>query len=164
MTVAVKIKSGNKLKKALEKYARQSASVSIGFFENAKYPAMPKEPAKGNPDIMRPAREEQYVAQVAFWNEYGTKTAPARPFFRTAIAENKDKWRQGFKKQIQKTKDIKKALSLVGEVGKADIQESIVKWTEPPNRPRTILYKGFNKPLEDSKQMLHSVSYEVSDK
>lgn len=162
MSVVV-VKGGNKIKKALEEYKLKAKSVEIGFFENAKYPAMPAEPAKGNPNIMRPARKEEYVAQVAFWNEYGTKTAPARPFFRTAISKNVDKWRKGFRKQIQKTKDLRKALALVGEVGKADIQDSIVKWSTPPNSHRTILYKGFDKPLEDSKQMLHSVSYEVKE-
>ena len=29
---------------------------------------------------------------MAFWQEYGTKTAPPRPFFRPAVAENQGSW------------------------------------------------------------------------
>jgi hypothetical protein len=68
-TVNLKVAGGGKLKRyleALESATGSASGVRAGFLENATYPATAK-------------RESLHVAQVAFWNEFGTVTAPPPP-------------------------------------------------------------------------------------
>ena len=69
-------RSGQGLANYLKKLVPEStgAHVKVGVLENSKYP-------DGTP-----------VPLVAFWNEYGTRTAPPRPFFRDTIEQNKKNW------------------------------------------------------------------------
>ena len=48
--------------------------LQVGWFSSANY------------------TNELPVSQVAFWQEFGTKSAPPRPFFRPAVEDNKSKW------------------------------------------------------------------------
>ncbi len=48
--------------------------LKVGFFETETYP------------------DGMHVAQAAFWAEYGTKSAPPRPFFRNMIATRSKEW------------------------------------------------------------------------
>lgn len=47
------------------------------------------------------------IAEIAYWNEYGTKSSkkkvhiPARPFFRNAISDNTDTWAESIKSQLK---------------------------------------------------------------
>ena len=61
-----------KIQEALE--GAVAETLQVGWFSSANY------------------SDSLPVPQVAFWQEFGTKSAPPRPFFRPAIAENKDKW------------------------------------------------------------------------
>lgn len=116
-------KTGN-LKDALAKYAKGSATVRVGVLEEATYP-----------DGMK-------VAQVAFWNEYGTSNTPPRPFFRPCVAENKDKWVESTKQLLQRIGDGKQVLSIVGEGMIGDLITSIRDVKSPPNSPVTLLLKS----------------------
>lgn len=91
------------------------------------------------------------VAQTAFWGEYGTKTAPPRPFFRNAINANKDKWRDTLVKALKNTNyDTAKALALLGEQMMGDIQDEIISGSFAANSPVTLLLKDrFPKNPED---------------
>ena len=53
-------------KKAITKFMGKE-KLEIGFFETARYP------------------NGTFVAQVAYFNEFGTLNIPMRPFFRNAI-------------------------------------------------------------------------------
>jgi hypothetical protein len=57
--------------------------------------------------------------------------------------------------------DAERSLALMGEGIKGQLQRSITEWTTPPNSPRTVARKGFNKPLIDTAVMLRSVDYQV---
>ena len=71
-SVNVDLSAIKQLKKALED--AHAEKLQVGWFSSANY------------------TDSLPVAQVAFWQEFGTKSAPPRSFFRPAIAENKGKW------------------------------------------------------------------------
>ena len=139
------MKKSGSLEKALQKQVQNhNKIVRVGFIDDATYP-------DGTP-----------VAQVAFWNEYGTEKIPPRPFFRHTIAENKSKWVSDLVK-LAEVHNKNQALALMGERIKGDFVQSINIWSEPPNAPYTVEKKGFNAPLRDTMVMARSISYEVDD-
>lgn len=71
-SVKVDLSALKQLQKALE--GAKAETLQVGWFSSANY------------------TDSLSVAQVAFWQEFGTKTAPPRPFFRPAVAENEGKW------------------------------------------------------------------------
>jgi hypothetical protein len=140
------LSGGDKLRQKLVEIAKgmESGELSVGFMSGATYP-------DGTP-----------VAQVAFWNEFGTTRSPARPFFRKMIERNSEAWPDVFAKAAKASRyNTKQALSMVGEKISDQLQSSIVGWTEPGNAPSTISAKGFDKPLIDSGQMQRSITYNV---
>lgn len=141
----MELQGGDKLAKALADIGkRMSGEVRVGFLEGATYP-------DGTP-----------VPAVAFWNEFGTSTAPPRPFFRTTISEKSGEWAQRLgKAAAHYDYDASKTLELMGQTMAEDVQQSINGWTEPPNAESTADRKGFNAPLRDTMVMLRSVDYEV---
>ena len=117
--------------------------LEIGFFESAKYPS------------------GEYVAQVARYNEFGTLNIPMRPFFRNAINKNIKKWYATLQNAINQNATPSKALSIVGEVARADIIQSITDLRTPPNAESTIKQKKSTNPLIDTGLMRRSVTYKV---
>lgn len=143
--------------------------VSVGFLANATYPG------------------GLQVATVAFWNEFGTKGhatgaaphpesvtegerrepqlsggSPPRPFFRRMIAKDSPAWGGELGKAMISVKgDGSKALALMGEEIKGELQQSINDLMTPALAPSTIRRKGFAKPLIDTGDMLRSVDYRV---
>lgn len=103
------------------------------------------------------------VAQVAFWNNYGTTRAPPRPFFSNAVKENSPAWGSDMAK-IAKAVGLNtgRILKLMGERIKDQIVEAIVKWPAD-NAPLTVAIKGFNKGLVHQGIMQRSVDYEVKE-
>lgn len=150
-----KVVGGKKLDlalRAIEKKITSSGVLRMGFLEKATYPAGKKGPAL-------------HVAQVAFWNEFGTIRAPARPAFRTTIQRKSKDWGDRLGKAVIATNyDGRKALALVGQSMRDDLENSIAQWSSPPNAPSTIRAKGFDKPLIFSGTMQRSPDYEVVDK
>lgn len=144
----MEISGGDKVEKILEELAeKMHGSLDVGFLEGATYQD------DGMP-----------VAQVAFWNEYGTSRAPARPFFRTTIEEKSDEWADRLARAAKHYDyDASAVLEAMGESVLEDIQSSITGWTDPRNADSTIAKKGFNKPLVDSNHMHDSVAYRVNE-
>lgn len=122
----------------------QDKTLKVGIFETAKYP------------------NGEYVASVGFWNEYGTINIPARPFFRNAIAKNKQKWIGAFQNFAKKAQDCESAMEMLGEIASGDIKDSITSLNTPPNAPSTIKKKKSSNPLIDTGLLRNSISYEVS--
>lgn len=117
--------------------------LEIGFFETARYP------------------NGTFVAQVARYNEFGTLNIPMRPFFRNAIQKNIKKWYATLQNAINQNATPSKALSIVGEVARADIIQSITDLKAPPNAQSTIKQKKSTNPLIDTGLMRRSVTYKV---
>ena len=150
--VNLTISGGDKLQRHLAQIAQRlgrNTAVRVGFLERARYPA-----AKNKAGL--------HVAQVAFWNEFGTIKAPPRPFFRYTIATKSPGWGKDLGSIAVATNyNGPQTLALMGERIKDQIQTSINSWSSPPNAASTIRRKGFDAPLRHTMLMLRSVDYEV---
>lgn len=144
------MRGGDKFRQRLAELAKQekTAKVRVGIIEQANY--------EGS--------DGESVAQVAFWNEYGTATIPPRPFFRNTIAEHKDEWPKQAAEMLEANGgDVRQTLELMGEGVKGQIVETIQDFREPPNAAATVKKKGFDKPLIDTGTLWRSIDYEVAD-
>jgi len=135
-----------KLRELASKLKRPE-TLAVGFLETAKY------------------ADGLSVAQVAYWNEFGTKTSPPRPFFRGMIAKDSPAWGNRLTKILLSVNyDINLTLIRMGGTIINELQDSIIEFADPPNAASTIAKKGFNKPLIDSGDMQRKVQAEVIDK
>lgn len=141
------LRGGTKLKAKLQEMAmrlRGGKAVKAGFLAGATYP-------NGAP-----------VAAIAFFQNYGTGTIPARPFFDKMIADNQAKWGPTLSAALKSTDyDAVKALGLVGTDMEGQIRKAIIDTNEPPLAPSTVARKGFAKPLIDTSHMINSVGHKV---
>ena len=137
------MKKVGSLSAALSKYKDMNASVRVGVLENATYP-------DGTP-----------VAMVAFWNEYGTRTADPRPFFRTTVWENKKNWVLSVQNLMKQHNNPQQVMGLIGESMKGNIVQGLVSFSDPKNADSTEKAKGFNNPLIDKGILMRSISFEV---
>ncbi len=105
------------------------------------------------------------IADVAFWNEFGTENIPARPFIRG--------WMDQHGKEIQETMFKLMKLVLQGKIQKEQALEQLGLWmagqikaymaegVPPPNAESTIKAKGSSTPLIDTGVLRSSISHEV---
>lgn len=120
----------------------------MGFLENATYPATP-------------SQEMLHIAQVAFWNEFGTSRAPARPSFRNMIRRQEGGWGHEFGGYLRGAKfDAATALQALGISIKDELTNEIASWPAD-NAPSTVRRKGFNHGLVDKGLMQHATDFEV---
>lgn len=161
-TVSVDIQGGEKLARLLKKMSRglQTATgVNVGVLADAKYPAAYKTRTEYR---ISPLRTTTSVAQVAFWNEFGTKGMPARPFMRTTINDKSPKWGDSLAYVLKASGyDANKAFTSMGQGIQGQIKQTIANWTDPINAKLTVAIKGFNKPLTDEGFLQQSINYEV---
>lgn len=102
------------------------------------------------------------VAEVAAANEFGGGHRPPRPFMRWTLKNRARKWRKVVADILpQYAHDLKKVMSVLGEIAAEDLADTIKIWTRPPNAPSTVKKKGFNDPLVDSGQMMNGVRWKV---
>jgi hypothetical protein len=111
------------------------------------------------------------VVQVAFWNEFGTKNIPQRPFLKTSFDQNRSFLNSEIDKELEailmgKT-TVKKALPSLGFKAKTKVIETIDKaltWAAKL-APSTVKAKskgalrGPNQPLIDSGRLRSSIDY-----
>ena len=143
----------------IQKNAESGAFVKVGFLDKATYTATPG----ANP---------VFVAQVAYWNNFGTsrmsadgKTivrTPPRPFFSQMIAANSGSWGSDLAKILRHNGyNSHAALELMGERMEDQLKAAIVDFNSVPLKESTIARKGNADQLKDTKTMLRSISYEV---
>lgn len=110
-------------------------------------------------------RNKTPIAEYAFYNEFGTKNIPERPFIGTSTDEDSKNWIKGLNKDSKKTMagvmSIDDTLTNLGKRMKKSIKTKIKTITTPENAPSTIKKKGFDNPLIDTGLMLDTVDYEV---
>lgn len=119
------------------------------------------------------------VAQVASWNEFGTKNAPPRSFMRSTADAQKGAWgsyaKQAGKMIIDGSVSVPDGLLMLGEQAAGDIRRTISKLTTPPLSPATIrareakyaeggVTKTLTKPLVQTGLMLATLTTQVSPK
>lgn len=115
------------------------------------------------------------IALVAWWNEFGTKHTPARPFLRTTLREH-GYYREHLKRATQAAliKTVKfeggidVPLKAVGVLAASDIRKKITVGPWVPNSPDTIRRKSTtsgtkDKPLIDTSIMRQSIQSALSD-
>lgn len=123
------LQGGDKLRAKLEEIAKQldgRHELRVGFLEGATYPD----------------EAGTSVAQVAWWLNYGTKTAPPRPFFTNMIKEKSDEWGDALARILQQNGfDIENALALMGEGIGSQLQEALIDLNAPALSPITMMLR-----------------------
>ena len=75
-------------------------------------------------------------APIAFWNEFGHKgrfPAPARPFFRTMVANESPKWLEMMAGELKRSKmDGHRTLAFMGDHIEGDLKKSIINFSGEP--------------------------------
>jgi len=146
-----RVQGGDKLAKHLQGLADKLATgrtVRMGFLEDATYPAGPK-------------GKTLHVAQVAFWDNFGTTTSPPRPFFTNMIAAGSSRWGKELAAILKATGyNGGQTLGLMGERMKDELVKAIVDWPAD-NAPATVARKGFNKGLVDKGVMQRAPAFVV---
>lgn len=127
----------------------QATKLKVGFFEEDRYD-------DGMP-----------VAQVAAYNEFGTRFHPERPFMRETLESKQT--RQTLLKgllaaaraTIHKTGNARSILATLGKIVSEEIKITIANYPGS-NSARTIAEKGFDRPLYDTGKMLESVKFKFA--
>jgi hypothetical protein len=107
------------------------------------------------------------VIDYATYNEFGTRSIPARPFMATTADRYRDQTVKVAEAMIGQVIDRKynvdTALARLGAWYQGRIQMTIreAKSWAVPNDPKTIAMKGSSSPLIDTGRMVQSVRYEV---
>jgi len=120
---------GAKLAAKLDEIAKklgEKRTLRVGFLEGATYPD----------------ENGTTVAQVAFWLNYGTSTAPPRPFFTDMIAAKSPKWGDALERLLVRTDyDIDAALQMMGEGISDQLRQSIIELDAPPLSEITLMLR-----------------------
>jgi hypothetical protein len=147
---------------AFAKYQKLFADLAekkaaVGWFPSSVYPVDPegflgKYQSGGDP-----------VASIAFLQEFGSKTIPARPFMRPTIAKQSKHWGVIVKNLIKPDAQAEDIIELVGLRMQGDIRKTITEITTPPLSEFTLeqrLERGNNseKPLNDTGYMLATLT------
>lgn len=83
------------------------------------------------------------VAKIAFWQEFGTKSIPPRPFFRSMIKAHSKEWPKQIGGMLKASNyDPQKALGLLGAEIQGLLQESIKATNAPALSPITVMLRG----------------------
>ena len=89
---------------------------------------------------------------------------PPRPFFRNMISKNSPNWGKLLAACLKHQDfSVQQALAEAGLKMHEQLQQSIEEFSDPANAPATIKAKGFNAPLQHSKNMKRAVWLEVTD-
>lgn len=107
------------------------------------------------------------VAQVAYWNEFGTEHIPARPFFARGFVQAQKNIPKNFERLIRtvaKGGNEDMELEKMGIAAQKTLQKSLMDMKSPPNSPKTIAKKGSANPLVHTRLMHNSISYVIKRK
>ncbi|WP_413791222.1 MULTISPECIES: hypothetical protein [unclassified Pseudomonas] len=122
--------------------------TKVGFFEDSVYD-------DGMP-----------VAQVAAYNEYGTRFHPERPFMQETLQDKLtikkiiSVLKLAATASIQGKGSARAIMATLGRIVAEEIKITIANYPGH-NSARTIAAKGFDRPLYDTGKMLESVKFKV---
>lgn len=107
----------------------------------------------------------QSVADVAYWDEYGTENIPARPTISLVPFKYGDEWR-GQLESILKSSGwkVEQSLEAFANMIVGQVKMEINNLVDPPLSPYTIKKKGSDKPLIDTGLLLNSYAYQIEKK
>lgn len=160
--------------------------VQAGWFGNDRYPPRVTYRKKGRAlKQSRSSAQPEMVRKVAYVQEMGTYTNPARPrpFMQITAEKNHKKWSENFAKEVEealeKDGDLSQALTRLGLAAAADITETISALWTPPLKQSTIearkltrkesaltgiQTKSLTKPLVDTGYMVRSIRSRVVER
>lgn len=101
------------------------------------------------------------VATYAFFNEFGTSRAHARPFMRLTAERHSKKWAQEFVRRtdgkiIQDPAVAKRAFALIGDIAMGDMRDTIESNIPPKNADATRKRKEGRTIIEaDGREVKH---------
>ncbi len=108
------------------------------------------------------------LAEIAAWNELGTKRSPSRPFIRNSVDNNASRISTMCKNQLRAIAKGEatagKALKSLGALQVGLIQNEIRNGSFESNAESTIRKKKSDKPLIDTGRMRQSVHYVIKPK
>ena len=120
--------------------------IRFGWLTKAKYPNDER-------------HKNLYVAQVAFWQEYGTHKIPARPYFRQLVNKVKRQFsqdiREFFIKVTQGVCDDAKLKYLANEI-EYSFHSNVSRQHNAPLRRYTIEAKGNDSQWDETGRLLNS--------
>lgn len=102
----------------------------------------------------------------AIWNNYGTRTIPARDFMDRATQSVQSLWKDHQMAPVEALNrgedvDVRASLEVAGQASVGEIVMAIDDTMTPPNAPATIRKKGSEHPLIDTGSMKQSATYLV---
>lgn len=104
-------------------------------------------------------------AELAKMLSFGTSTIPARPFLEDGIASKKEELKKALQEETKKVIDGGQAnWNKVGTMAVGAVQEFVrgdYYKTNVPNSPKTIKYKGSDKPLIDGANLINDLKFVV---
>ncbi len=155
MPVRIKQKNPGALEKILDRY-KGGVEIAVGLPKGAE-----------SSGLRYPDGTE--LLDVAYWNEFGTKRIPERPFIRAGVRANLDELQELAAELIKKLNkgkvDLDKAAEILGLKAAAGVKQYIVDLREPPNAPYTIRKKkGVDNPLVNTSLLNQSITHEVRTK
>lgn len=128
--VTAKMIGGARMTKVLHQIGKSAGAkrVRVGYLESATYP-------DGTP-----------VAQVAFWQEFGTPAArfpiPPRPTFRMMIAQHKAEWGPQLGRLLKSAHyDARTALGTMGQRIKDELVDSVLHAGVAPLSEVTLMLR-----------------------
>ena len=182
MSIDMGMTGGNKLKEALLTLSRKLGNdfeVKVGFLEGSMAGYSGPRPMKLRKSYKTVANYKRYhtiarssestgntqpAPMIAFIMENGSpeKHIPPRPFFSQMIAKQSPTWSRLIAVTLKAHNYL--VYDTMKEVGikvKEQLVTSIEEFTTPPLKQSTIDRKGFDTPLQDSKNMKRAVDYAV---
>lgn len=131
-------------------------------------------PAYARAGIIGPRGEKQHdkgepvtIADIALWQEFGTRTIPARSFLRDPFDANRDSYLSLFKQLVHRVYGgqltLRKVLGLVGLRVSGDQRKRITEGAgiPPPLADATVDEKGSSRPLIDTGQLWRALIHDV---
>ncbi|HXK36114.1 MAG TPA: hypothetical protein VJ553_00855 [Candidatus Paceibacterota bacterium] len=116
------------------------------------------------------AENGQTIAEIAWWNEFGTGRIPERPFLRWTLREN-DYYRKHMMMALRASLlgkvDPIRGLKIVGAQAASDVRMMITNGDFVPNAEATIRKKSTSagikdKPLIDTGALRQSIQFELA--
>lgn len=106
-------------------------------------------------------------AELAKMLSFGTAEIPARPFLEDGIASKKEEIKNALQNEAKKVLNGGQAnWNKVGTMAVGAVQEFVrgdYYKTNIPNGPKTIKYKGSDKPLIDGANLIQDLKFVVKD-
>lgn len=134
---------------------------------NSSQRSTKEQKAKSSESKIDKSNDEPDLLDIAAWNEFGTPTAPARPFMAQSFDNNVDYFENLANECVQQVingSSASSVLKIAGNSMKAIVQKTIDDGDFEPNSESTILRKGSDKPLIDKGIMRSSVHFQTRPK